>query len=295
MPAPTIPTLASIVSEGLKQAGIKSPSPDLTTRAQEEWMLEIKEIIWNKEKKLTCLQTTSHGILTKGQSRYSMPTDYASDLTVVLLEGDKSGVAQGGGADTIILAADETATENDLIGYEILVTSGTGVASLSQIIAYDESTKEATVAPNFNTAPASGSAYLIVNREWPIDVKLVQRLDAGEKFIGLKRPEKAYIQGDEDFGEFQFDSPPDKVYGARLRYYANILRTDTDSTLMSSLYLRWKNLFTGWITYKALDWGNNTRKDGEFQKHLLRLNELIIREKYGVDTSNVTETVSDFS
>lgn len=256
-------------------------------------MEELKNSIWHRAKKITALQTTAHGLIVVGQSRYSMPADYSSDLTLVLLDGDRAGVAQGGGADTLILAADDNASGSEMIGFDALITSGAGVGSLGQIISYDTGTKEAIVSPNFSTAPAPGSGYRIVNREWPIDIDVGQNLDR-YKIMGLGRPDRAHVVGDEDFGEFILNRAPDRAYGARLRYYANLMRIDLNSTLMSSLYLRWREIMTGWIAYKALDWGNNDRANVEFDKHRIRMNDLIIRETYGTDISNINERVTDY-
>lgn len=256
-------------------------------------MEELKNSIWHRAKKLIALQTTAHGIMVVGQSRYSMPVDYSSDLTLVLLDGDRRGTAQGGGSDTIILAADEVANEAELLGFDVLVNSNTGVGSLSQGIGFNAGTKELTVSPSFNTAPAAGSGYLIINREFPVDMDIIQNLDR-YKQLGLGRPDRAHIVGDEDYGEFILNRAPDRAYGARLRYYANLMRIDLNSTLMASLYLRWREIMTGWITYKALDWGNNDRSTMEFQKHQIRMNDLIIRETYGTDISNLNEKVVDY-
>lgn len=293
MSAPANPTLDELVSEGLMKAGYKAPSTDLTNRAKNKWMEEIKNDIWHLAKKPTFLQVTAHGILTKGQSRYSMPSDFSSDLSLTLLDGSKVGIAQGGSLGTITFAASDTSSESDVQGKDILITAGIGQGSLSQITAYNPTTKIATVTPNFNTAPSSGSTYMVVDTEYPLEQEEIQKKDTFGS-VGLNRPRKFSPIGDEDYGEFILDCAPDKAYGARLRYYANLMKLDLNSTTISTLYLRWRNIWIQGIFAKALEWIDDDRANNELAKYRNNLSALILRETYGTDFSNLTQKVVDY-
>lgn len=293
MPVPTAPTLSEIVSEALLQAGESSPSSALTTRAQGAWMEEIKNDIWKRAKRLKTLQVTSHGVLVKGQSRYTYPSDFSSDLEITLLSGGRSGTAQGGGSSSITLASSESAGDNDLIGAEILVTSGTGAGSLSQIISYSSATKVAGVAPAFYTAPAASSGYLIVDKEYPLDQKPIGQFSYFHR-TGTGLPSKYFPIGDEDFGEFVLDVAPDTNYGARLRYYANVMAVDTDSALFTTILQQWRTLFTEGIIYKRWKDADDDRAENQYSRYQRELNTLIVRETYGMDLSNLTDRVADF-
>ncbi len=96
MATPNNPTLTEIVTEGLNKSGDADPDTDLITRASDYWMEEIKNTIRYESPKLAYLQITSIGVLIKGQSRYAYPTDFGSDLSIVLLDGGTSGTAQAG-------------------------------------------------------------------------------------------------------------------------------------------------------------------------------------------------------
>lgn len=61
-----------------------------------------------------------------------------------------TGVAQGGGLNTIQLAATDSATNNFYNGAEIAITSGTGVNQLGVITAYNGATRTATVTPSLS-------------------------------------------------------------------------------------------------------------------------------------------------
>ena len=166
MAAPTSPTLASITNEALKKAGY--PSPNVPTACSKErrteWMEEVKHDIWSLMKKPKSLHTTSVLITTQNQARYTYPTDYSSDLTLNALHGNVTGTAQAGASGSITLAAADTSAQATVEARKILIYSGTAKGSMSQCTAYDTTTKVATMAPDFNTAPDNTSLYMIIDQ-----------------------------------------------------------------------------------------------------------------------------------
>lgn len=294
MSTPNNPTLSEIVLEGLAKAGDRNPKQEIIDRAEDYWMEEIKNTIRHMSPKLSSLQVTSIGVLVKGQSRYAYPSDYASDLSIVLLDGGSSGIAQTGSVSSITLASDDSSSLGGIQGKDILITSGTGQGSLSQITDYNESTKVATVTPNFTTAPAASSGYLIIDNEYAVEQRPVFEYDLGRSST-LSMPDKFYPMGDEDYGEFILNCPPDKNYGARLRYYASLQRLDLNSTLLSTLYARWRSIWVDGIYSKRLQDADDTRADMEYQKWLRYTNAIIQRETYGKDLSNIQDRVTDYA
>lgn len=293
MSTPSNPSLTDIVQEGFRKAGVRSPTSDSNyTRAQTQWMAEIKNELSKKVKKLKFLHITSYGVFTRGLSRYSNPTDYESDLNLTLLDGELRGIATGGSSSTIILAANTNATENDLIGKEIVVMSGTGQASASQIIGYDSSTQTVTVSPDFRSAPAASSEYMVVTSEYPLTQDHVFNKDQGD-IIRLELPTRFYLTGDEDYGEFIFNNPPDKVYAGRLRYYADIGKMDTDSQHLSTLYHKYRNLWVYGIAWKYLEENDNSRYANLKQDYLDELH-YIAMSQYGFDINQMQTKVCDY-
>jgi len=291
---PNNPTLREIVTEGLKSAGDSDPSIELLERAEDFFMEDIKNMIRHESGKLSVLQVTSIGVLVKGKSRYAYPTDFGSDLSIVLLDGGVSGTAQAGGVGSITLESTDNSTLGSIQGKDILITSGTGQGSLSQITDFNSSTKEVTVTPNFTEAPGVNSGYLIIDTEDPVEQRPVFEYDNGRSST-LSKPVKFYPMGDEDYGEFILNCPPDKNYGARLRYYANLQRLDLDSTLMSTLYARWRSILTDGIRVKRLQDADETRYEGEYQKWERKFKAIIQRETYGKDISNLKDRVTDYA
>lgn len=293
MPVPSNPTLEELVREGLAKAGEESPDADLLTRAEEQWIGEIKNDIWELGKKPKSLHITSYGVFQQGQSRYSNPSNFSSDLSLTILDGSVRDTARGGSVSSITLSAADVSDES-IIGKGIIVLSGTGQGSYSQIVDFDTSTKIATVVPNFNTSPGSDSGYLIVDQEYPVEQRPVFENDRNQNIPLKGIADRFYPIGDEDYGEFILNKAPDKVYGARLRYYANLMKIDTDSTLMSTLYLRWRIIWVEGIRFKKIDDEDDDRAEAAEARYRRKMQAIIGRETYGMDISNLVDQVTDY-
>lgn len=294
MPVPSAPTIAQLVSEGLNKGGESSPSSSLTTRATDQWVEEIKNDIWNLCKKPKLLHITAYGVFYRGQSKYSNPSDFSSDLTLTILDGSVRGTAQAGTVSSITLAADDPSSDTSIVGKEIMILAGTGQASWSQVISFDSSTKIATVTPNFSTAPSSDSTYMIIDQEYPVESRPVFQRDDIRRRPEVGIATEFFSIGDEDYGEFILNKAPDRVVGARLRYYANIMRIDTDSQLYSTILQRWRQIFVNGIKFKKLDDEDDDGAPSAFSEYQNSLRTLINRESYGMDISSLQERVVDY-
>jgi hypothetical protein len=75
-----------------------------------------------------------------------------------------TGTAQAGTSNTITLAASETKTSNELVGWLLRITAGTGVGQERYIITYDESTKVVGIGSQsiWATTPNATSVYTVV-------------------------------------------------------------------------------------------------------------------------------------
>lgn len=292
MAPPTAPTSTTIVSEALAKAGYSSPASALTTRGN-LWLEEIKSDVWSLQKRLKSLQTMSVAIMTKGKSRYSNPTDYASDLSLKLMDGGNTGTAQTGASTSITLAASQSFGQNYIIGKEIVITGGTGVGSISQVTAYNDSTKVATMTPAFNTAPTSGSTYMIVDVEYPLDIDVVWRFDESNHPTSLSRPCSFYPLGDSDYGEFVLNAAPDKSYPVKMRYYANLMTLDLAGTLIATLYQKWRNVWLAGVKWKALDDADDDRSAKAKVEYEAERTKMIMDELYGERISTLSATVAE--
>lgn len=294
MAAPASPTLVSITTEGLKKAGYENPTADELARAQDEWMEEIKNDIWNAAKKLKTLQKEAVISTTKGVYRYSLPTDFSSiNGEMVLMEGTETGTAQTGAAGSITLQANETFLEGFIQGKEILITGGTGVNQISQVYAYNSTTKVASVSPSWATNPSTDSTYLIIDTYYPLQENPVWNFHKENYPTNLERPAIFNVIGDSDDGEFYLFKTPDKAYGVKIPYYANLMKIDLVSTLMTTVYQRWRNIFVQGILVKALQTISDPNQAIEEQKYMNLFKLIIGREQYGTDITNLQMVVQN--
>jgi hypothetical protein len=293
VPIPPNPLLSALVLEGINQAGEANPSTALLTRAANEWAEEIKNDIWNLSKKPKILHVTSYTVIPKGQSRYAYPSDYSSDLFLTLLYGTNNNTCQGGSNNTLILALTDLSGQ-EIVGKEVLMMSGTSQGSYSQIVAYNAATFTCSVVPDFNTNPVSGDTYMMVDMEYPVETRPIWDWEARLKVVAPALPQYLYPVGDDQAGYFVFNCPPDITRGARLRYYSDISLLDVNSTLMSVIYRKWRNIFVKGIKWKKLADENDDSAPEAKQDYNSAMRVLIYREIYGMDISNITDRVMDF-
>ncbi len=297
MSIPTQPTLTSLCTEGLKRSGYPSPSSTQITRAN-DWIEEVKWDIWNMDKKYKSLLIASYGVTAKGVSRYANPSDFASDLSISMLDGTHTGTLQSASASTATLASIEDISEDNAQGKLLLITSGTGLGACSQISSLNTTTKIATVTPNFNTTPVGTEKYMIVDIHYKLEQLHITKRDEANYPHDKQIP--AYYfpigQGNADSdetGEFELYPTPDDLYGIQLRYYANLMLVDLTSNLMASLYRRWRNLFIQGVMLRSLQNDRDSRYNAELPTYTKMLQDLRMKEVYGMDLSNMQVTVEE--
>jgi len=291
MAIPTAPTLDSLVSEALNKAGHSAPDAALTTRAKNLWMEEIKNDIFlasaKVQKKMKSLFQTSFLVCTVGVHRYSLPSDYGGDLTMSILNGDTTGIAQTGTTSSITLASTDTSTETAIVGKYIIITSGTAKGSCSQISAYNETTFIATVTPNFTVAPVALDTYRIITEHIYLPPTNTLQIDVLRNPTTSGKPTTYATLGDQDYGEFFFDFVPDATYGIQLRYYVDLSLTDLAGIRISTLYRKWRNVFLQGVYAKALSELHDTKARDETGKYFEYLALLILDETSGQDLGEI--------
>ncbi len=288
MAVPSSPTQNSIVVEAYNKHNLTANATQLT-QAKDEWMQEIKNDIWLKSSKagkaleFNFLSSKSILITVKGQSLYSLPSDYSTDISKVVFDGNVRGTAQSATSSSITLSATETVGEDTIVGQEIVILSGTGAQSISQCTAYNESTKVATVTPNWGTTPDNTSGYMMVEDRYDLDKKHIRNydkfLDPTDKYI----PSKWYQVGDEDSGDFYLRPCPDKVYAIQLRYYVDLMFVDLSGTLIATFYKRARNVLVYGVYAKLLEKLENPKYDKTHAKYYDMLLDFI--EKEMIDAS----------
>lgn len=291
-----VATITSIITEAFKKAGINSPSTDLMTRAQVQWLEEIRTDLWKRVKKAKFLQARSVTLLVNGLAKYQNPSDFESDLTLEYATGSRYGTAQAGTLGTVTLAATENAQQADLIGKEIVLLSGSASGQISYIVGYDSTTKVATVSPSFTVAPSTDS-YLIIDQYKPLDEKPLWEQQNLPNQTGQGIPDRFFPVGNATDGEFilwpvpyRTDSQPAIVLH---RYYADISEIDTTGTLFATLLAKWRNLWLLGLKWKALDDADDDKEPAAQKAYLKELQE-ITRANYGNDLTNVQTKLGDY-
>jgi hypothetical protein len=293
MAVPAVPTVDDIVLQGCKKAN----AVHYIAEAKNEWMEEIKNdiLVLAGDKKLKMLHTTAILVTTNGQSRYSMPFDFYSDMTLTVMDGDITGTAQAGAVGSITLAASDTQTESGIIGKYIFIYEGTGVNGYSQCTAFNDTTKVASVTPDFATAPDSTSKYMIVDSNYVLQQKPIWELEEIVNQTSHDRPTHYFPVGDENYTEFVLYPNPYRAseipFAMKLRYYANLMTSDLTSTLMATLYQRWRNVWVQGIYAKALQRNEDSQADKEMSRYNQYLQALMMREIYETDLSNVSASL----
>jgi len=293
MAAPTKPTVTSITQEGMRRAKFSEAKiTSYASRAEGKWIREIKNAIYLRNRRWEALQKKAILITAKGQTTYNNPSDFSEFHVMELLSGTVTGTAQSGSVSNIVLAATHTL---DVVGKEILMTTGTAKGSIARAITYNSSTKSADVAPQFNTAVATGDSYLVVEKKVP----LVQGSRANKFTIqsiqSMNEPRYYYPVGDKDYRQFELDPVPDKsTYGIRNIYFANIMTLDTTSALLEQAFERWEELFTQGIFYKAL-WDRQARTDAKREEDEFnrQLSVIVANEAWGHNDSNLQITINE--
>ena len=299
MSAPAIPTAASLVTEGLRQARIFNPTASQISLYQTEVMEQLKNDLWQAVKQMKPLMTFSYMVLVPGQSRYSCPTDYSSDMSMVVMTGLTTGAVLSATANTIVIAAATSGSldSNSTIGKDLAIISGTGSASVSQIVGVVTAGANTTltVYPDFQATPDATSTFMIVDNQYPVEQDHIANYDKFRS-AGLDRPRKFYPMGDEDYDEFIFDSAPDAVftYVARMRYFVNIMTLDLTSTLMSTLYQKFREYWIKGIKAQALSDNDDTNWQVALQERNAKLQELIMSQQYGTDIRTLRQRVEDY-
>ncbi len=299
MVAPTAPTATTIASQAIYQAGYSTPSSAQKAMAKDHYMEQIKNDIWHLAKELTTLQFETVYSLTEGKAKYQFPTDCSKLITATLLDGRFYGTCQDGGdTGSAVLASDLDIADTDwMLGKEIMiyVTATPTTGYISQCTCWNNTTKVADIGPAWAVSPDADYSYLIVDTYYPLNIEPIWEWDNENYPTSRHRPVALMPLGDETLGgEFMlFQAPDDAYYGLKLRYHLNLMTLDEAGTLYGNLLYRWRNIWIQGIKTLQLEADDDNRAPGERAKYNQLLQALILRERYGMELSELAMSVSD--
>jgi hypothetical protein len=259
---------------------------------------QLKNELWTELKQSKPLMTFSYMNLVPGQSRYSCPADFSSDMTMVVETGLTTGPILSATANTIVITTPSGSLGlSQTLGKDLCIISGTAAASVSQVtnLVVTGITTTITVYPNFQATPDATSMYMLVDAQWPVESRHIALYDQ-YRTAGVDRPRYFFPMGDEDFDEFIFDVAPDNNYPyvVRMRYTVNIMTLDLNSTLMSTLYQKFREYWIRGVKYQALSDNDDTTAPATEQERKFKLQALIHSQQYGTDLRDLQQKVGDY-
>jgi hypothetical protein len=284
--APSAWTKTDIATEGLKLAGIASPTSGQLSRAY-DWLEIIKNDIAAGQKEMMSLIAFAALATTNGQFRYSLPSDYAGFISLTALHGSNTGTAQDGASGSITLESGTSLGETSVLGKEIFIYGGTGAGSISNCTAFSTSTLVATVTPNFNTAPDATSTYMIVDNYYPLVEANLWDWDTQNPVLDV--PQFFALRGDADDGEFLVWPAPYNAtapYGLKLRYYVDLLELDLSGTTIATLYKRWRNVWVQGVKTFQLEELADPTAQNERARYDAMVARLQLKESYGANQAS---------
>jgi hypothetical protein len=265
---PIDPTLDEIVRDGMELAGTENPDPALVTLASERWMPQLKREIHLLATGHKDLRSEKVIILKKAVSRYSLLTliaDFESLITAKIMDGDDEsdrGTVVAATASTISLRLDDARSAAEREGREIVILSGNAEGAVRTGLVWDASLKKYTsLSANWTLTPDVGSKYLVNTRS---SVYVKDPLDMLNDYIDLDYLEQYEMYGSELWTSYV----PEKDYGLRVFYYANLNKIDVDSAQMTRLYNLWHPIWVQGICYKESKRKDDVRQKDEYANFL---------------------------
>lgn len=245
MAMPTQPTTTSICTEALTRYlnGATPTSTDIT-RAGTYGFEKVKRDIMNLGRSWKPLISTCYDLTVEGIPQYSNPADFEKDFSVGLMTADREGLLSAvASASSVTLEVDEDAIKTEVVGKLLLLTSGTYAKEAQFVKAYNSTTRVCTMETAFPGAPSVNDGYMIVNSIfdlYPLDLALY---DQFQHFGKTAEPKRFTQIPDGSVGKLALKPIPDDVYGIHRRYYIDLMKLDTTSTLYSTILRRWAGVF----------------------------------------------------
>lgn len=265
------PNADEIVAEGFRRVAGRPATADEVKRGVTFWLEEVLAEIWQKANaedtiRLRSLEASSVLVLDTGIRRYDWPADFYRPQGVRLLKGTITGTlvngpgasvtASSGGTSVfaseasadVLAAVGDTAGESlELSGLWLVVTSGDARGAIREIPSITVSSSGGTTyyeihvdqAWTDDVLPETGDTFAVCEEagDW-LDEEMREEVDARFTIPGLGVP--ARFNNYER--QLEFDVAPDAgaVYVVWLRYWANLLKVDKDSTLMQTILTNWR-------------------------------------------------------
>jgi hypothetical protein len=271
-----------------------TPAAALITRATNYGLEKVKRDIMRICRHWEPLRRDYYSSVVEGKTRYSLPSDCETVLSITLLDythsGALSAVTDG---DTMVLDATEDATQDEVEGHLMVITSGTGANQGAIVYDYNSTTKTVELQETLAVEPDADDEYLIAD-----DYKLLRpqpaiRLDWNPSRFDKGKPSNYIVgpyTGTADTQYWELLETPDKTYGVKITYFADLRRLDTASGLYSTILRRWADALEQGVYAWALG-EDDDRYEREFQIYIKMLQDLRARDGYMMDVGDLVRKV----
>ncbi len=289
MAIPNNPTVTSICTAALKQAGIPSPTDAQVSELAEDGFQNVKTQMWLANPTDHILESRYYIAMMEGKGYLSTPADLDEALYLDVYHGpeDYAGTVTAGSSTTLTLDADFSADEAALQGLFIFLDGGTGVGQHRQIISYDNTTKIATINSIWLTTPDATTTYLICP-----EMRRLLRDDEANSFIGQQLPSVGYPKfytktsvapptGSSPAYRV-FPVPDSSEYACIMTYRPNLTMLDEASTLFVKHLKERRALWIQGTKTEAMQ-----RYDDDRYTSALQVWEMMLK-KYATHNYNVT-------
>jgi len=264
MAMPTPPTVNSLCREAFRRCGIASPTTAQLTRAEDEWFEDVKREIASR-KTWHSIEETIAVIPQAYLQVYALPTTILRIMRMRFYRGATTGVAQGGGASTITVAAGTG--QASWAGRKIFLTDGVGAAQAGRIVAVNGDV--VTISCSWVTQPSAGTSYVIADNETPIDGPTRNlRLDG-------RSPSSHVLAWDFIEHTFRISPPLDNArqYGIEIDGEIDISLIDKTDPRITHLLREWRSAIVYGVMVKIKedqDDASVDRDERKFEKALMQ-------------------------
>lgn len=273
MAVPSDPTVAEIVTEGLKRGGLPNPDATQITDATTHQFREVKSDFMTMAGRSPILRTVGAGAHAKYEIEVAQPTDCDTVDFVEMFDvgtgkgGDTTGwrgTSVAGSTTTITLLGTLNLLGNDaaeIIGKYVLMSSGDGASQYGSITGYNDTTQVATLdrtitSPGTNTGYIVGKErYMIYSSDEPTAITTQLRQRSTE--LGL--PRKGWMIGE----KLHLDRIPDVQLGFLWTYYVDMDRLDETGATLIKLIREYRSVFVQGVAVKVMQRYDDSRYDNE--------------------------------
>lgn len=288
MAVPSNPTVATVVTEGLKRGGRVNPSAADITYATDILLQEVKSDLYLKAKQHSSLLTQSIASTTQGVSRYNFPTACEAMRSVQLIDAPPSGswysVGQTGSTTTITLSSSFSATNDEVAGRFLFIVSGTGSGQFGQIKAYSDTTKIAIMESEWATlnsawvSPDNTSVYFIESMRWKL-----WGYDKPVEWDSIHTPFTQCTPSTATTVNRQIwlNNAPDKTYVLLYDYWQALDQLDETDPVFLGHLRKFRNIWTQGIAVKTMQRYDEDRYNTEINVYNAML------DMYGSEAANV--------